>query len=234
MRIHIIDPVINLDVGHSQAYFAQHAAPDAEITVTAIEEGPEAIETDSDILVAGPGILRRVREAAAAGADAIVINCMADPALYAARETVQIPVLGPAQTAFALASLLADRFSVLGTTARDVPFTRDLWRRYGHVEQGASVRVVDLPVLALRSDEDRLLQRMISCSVAAIEQDGAGAIVFGCTLMSELGDELVAALEARGHAGIVVIDPLAAALRAAEMLVRLKLRHSAATWPPIS
>lgn len=234
MRIHVIDPVVMADPGHSRAYFQRHAAPDVEVTVVALDEGPPSIETDHDIVLAGPGILRRVREADAAGADAIVINCMADPGLYAAREAVRIPIVGPAQSAFALAATLADRFSVLGTMSRDVPFTRDLWRRYGHVEQGASVRVVDLPVVALKAADSRLLERIISASVAAIEEDGAGAIVFGCTLMAELRDELVAALEARGHAGITVIDPLATALRTAEMLVRLKLRHSDATWPPLS
>lgn len=234
MRIHVIDPVIDADIGHSRAYFQRHAAPDVEITVVALDDGPPSIETDNDIVLAGPGILRRVREAAAAGADGVVINCMADPGLHASREAVRIPVVGPAQTAFALAATLADRFSVLGTMSRDIPFTRDLWRRYGHIERGASVRVVNLPVLALQHGDSHLLERMISCSIEAIEQDGAGAIVFGCTLMAELRDELVAALEARGHAGIAVIDPLATALRTAEMLVRLKLRHSDATWPPLS
>lgn len=233
MRIHVIDPVVNADIGHSKAYFLKHAAPDVELTVVAIDEGPSTIESDHDVALAGPGTLRRVRQAAADGADAIVINCMADPGLFAAREAVRIPVIGPAQSAFALASTLADRFSVLGTTRRDLPFTRDLWRRYGHTERGASVRVVDLPVAELRSDEGALLTRMITASTAAIEEDGAGAIVFGCTLMAELRDELAAALGARGHQGIAVIDPLAVALRTAEMLVRLHLRPSDATWPPL-
>jgi len=233
MRIHVIDPVVHADLGHSRTYFARHAAPDVEITVVALDEGPRAIETDHDIVLAGPGVVTRVREAQAAGADAVIINCMADPALYASREVARIPVVGPAQTAFALAATLADRFSVLGTMPRDVPFTRDLWRRYGHADRGASVRTVDLPVLDLRTDDGSLLERMVVCSVAAIQQDGAGAIVFGCTLMAELRDALVTALAARGHGGIAIIDPLATALRTAEMLVRLELRHSDATWPPL-
>lgn len=234
MNIHVILPVTGSGIGQPRDYFEAHASPDVSISVVPIDSGPPSIESDHDIALAAPGIIRRAREAEAVGADAVIINCMADPGLYASREAVRIPVVGPAQSAFALAATLSDRFSVLGTMSRDVPFTRDLWRRYGHVERGASVRVVDLPVLALRTDDGGLLERMIGASVAAIEEDGAGAIVFGCTLMAELRDELVAALGARGHAGITVIDPLAVALRTAEMLVRLGLRHSDATWPPLS
>lgn len=234
MRIHVVHPIVTADVGQPRDYFAAHASPDVEISVVAIDEGPPSIESDHDIALAAAGILRRVRDAERAGADAVIINCMADPALFASREAVRIPVVGPAHSAFALAATLTDRFSVLGTTSRDVPFTRDLWRRYGHVERGASVRVVDLPVLALRTDDAGLLERMVAASTAAIEDDGAGAIIFGCTLMAELRDELVAALAARGHAGIAVIDPLAVAIRTAELLVRLGLRHSDATWPPLA
>jgi allantoin racemase len=175
--------------------------------------------------------VRRVQEAEAAGADAVIINCMADPALYASREAVGIPVVGPAQSAFAFAAALSDRFSVLGTTSRDIPFTRDLWRRYGHVERGASVRVVDLNVLTLLEESSGLSDRLLNASIAAIEEDGAGAVIFGCTLMVEYRDELVRSLAERGYGGVVVIDPLAIALQMAESLVRLGLSHSGVTWP---
>ena len=146
MRIHVVSPVVGEDIGHSLDYFSRVASPGTEVTIVGLEEGPSAIESDYDISLAAPGIVRRAKEAETSGADAVIINCMADPALYASREAVRIPVVAPAQTAFALAASLTDRFSVLGTTSRDVPFTRDLWRRYGHVERGASVRVLGLTV----------------------------------------------------------------------------------------
>lgn len=234
MRITVVIPVVNAEIGQSREYFEAHQSADVDLSLVAIDEGPAAIESDLDITAAAPGIVRRVREAEADGADAVIINCMADPALFACREAVRIPVLGPAQSAFALASTLADRFSLLGTTARDVPFTRDMWRRYGHVQRGASVRVVDLPVLALQDEASNLLERLTEASIEAIRSDGAGALIFGCTLMAPYREELAATLEGRGFAGIPVIDPLAVALRSAEMLIRLGLRPSDATWAPVA
>jgi allantoin racemase len=234
MRITVVLPVVKAEIGQSRDYFEAHRSPDVELSIVAIDEGPASIESDLDIAHAAPAIVRRVREAEASGADAVIINCMADPALFASREAVRIPVMGPAQSAFALAATLSDRFSVLGTTSRDIPFTRDLWRRYGHVERGASVRVVDLPVLSLQREDSDLLGRLTTASVAAIEEDGAGAVVFGCTLMAPHREDLAAALAARGHRGIPVIDSLAVALRTAEMLVRLGIRPSDVTWPPVA
>jgi allantoin racemase len=234
MRIHVVSPVVGEDIGHSLDYFSRVASPGTEVTIVGLEEGPSAIESDYDISLAAPGIVRRAKEAETSGADAVIINCMADPALYASREAVRIPVVAPAQTAFALAASLTDRFSVLGTTSRDVPFTRDLWRRYGHVERGASVRVLGLTVQGLRDNADEVLDRMVAASVVAIEEDGVGAIIFGCTLMAEYRGELAHALVARGHDGVVVIDPLAMALQVAEVLVRLGLTHSGVTWPPLA
>lgn len=234
MLITIVLPVTGADIGQTSEYFEAHRSADVELTVTAIDQGPASIESDLDIALAAPAIVRRVREAEANGADAVIINCMADPGLYASREAVRIPVMAPAQSAFGLAATLSDRFSVLGTTSRDIPFTRDMWRRYGHMDRGASIRVVDLPVLELQEDPPRLLERLIAASIDAIQLDGAGALIFGCTLMAPHREDLEAALAERGHRGIPVIDPLAVALRTAEMLVRLGIRPSDATWAPVA
>jgi len=233
MNIHVVLPVQGEDIAQSLDYFTRIASPGTTVSISSLDQGPSSIESDYDIVQAGPGIVRRVQEAEAAGADAVIINCMADPALYASREVVGIPVVGPAQSAFAFAATLTDRFSVLGTTSRDLPFTRDLWRRYGHVERGVSVRVVDLNVLTLLEESSDLSDRLLNASIAAIEEDGAGAVIFGCTLMVEYRDELVRSLAERGYGGVVVIDPLAVALQMAESLVRLGLRHSGVTWPRI-
>ena len=83
MRISVIDPVVGLDLGHSRAYFEEHRSADVAVEVVAIDEGPASIESDLDIVSAAPAIVRRAREAAAGGADAVVINCFADPALFA-------------------------------------------------------------------------------------------------------------------------------------------------------
>ena len=61
--------------------------------------------------------------------DAVVIDCMGDPALGAAREATSIPVLGPAQTSMHLAALLAHSFSIVTVLDSVVPLLEDLATR---------------------------------------------------------------------------------------------------------
>jgi len=62
------------------------------------------------------GILDRVRKWVDTGRyDAIVMQSVLDPALFAAREISNIPVLGCTESAVHLASMLGSRFSFLCT-----------------------------------------------------------------------------------------------------------------------
>jgi allantoin racemase len=230
VKIHVVIPIAGGVVGQSDEYFGRIVSSDTQLTIVGLDEGPSTIETDYDVVLAAPGVVLRAREAEAAGADAVVINCTFDPGLFACRESVRIPVVAPGQSSFALAGMLADRFSILGTTSRDVPFNRDLWRRYGHVDRGASVRLVGMTVQEMLDQPDDVFERMVEASLLAIQEDSAGALIIGCTLMAEHRDDLVQALASHGHRGVVVIDPLAAAVQIAETLVRLGLSHSGVTW----
>jgi Asp/Glu/hydantoin racemase len=52
-------------------------------------------------------------------------------------------------------------------------------RLYGVDDELASVRAVDLPVLALEQDLERTRALLVEQAVLAVEQDGAHAIIFG-------------------------------------------------------
>jgi allantoin racemase len=92
-----------------------------------------------------------------------------------------------------------------------------------------SVRSVDIPVLELRITSG-LCARSPE-SVKAIEEDGAHAILFGCTGMRGCAEGLRVALAERGYPGIPVIDPVMAAFKVAEALVDLGLTPSKRTYP---
>ena len=207
--------------------------PSIQLTQSTLRTGPAAIESERDIGLAVPGVVRAAIEAEHRGVDAVVINCMADPGLLAARESVRIPVVGPAQAAIALATQVSDRFAVIGTTARDVPMNRELWRRYGVEAQGAGVRIVDVPVLDLITPGADVLGRMVSACVRAVEDDGAGAVIFGCNYMSPMREDLVRAVAEEGLDGLPIIDPLATAFHTAELLAFQGVAQSRVTWPSV-
>lgn len=231
MNVRVIVPVTTeaFVAATDQAYCAA-ARPDTVITTVGLDRGPASIECNYEEALAVPDILVKVRDAAQEGVDAIVIDCMMDPALDAARELVSIPVVGPAQASFHLAAMLAHRFSVVTILERDIPLLDRLFRKYSVAEKVASIRVVDIPVLELDVDQTQLIDVVTNASGVAVREDGAHAIVFGCTGMRGVAEAVGQKLAERGDA-VPVINPSLAALKLAESLVDMGLSPSKCTYP---
>lgn len=231
-RIRIVVPIVASAAEMAQR-FAVLGSAQTEVSVVVIERGPASIESQFEAALAVPEVLVAVRDAAVEGVDALIIDCMDDPGVGAARELVSIPVLGPAQTAMHLACLLARRFSIVAPEASAAAITafEEQARHYGLREQLASVRGVDMPVLELRRDGERLAASLLAQSLLAVEQDRAQAIVFGCMAMFGAAAAVQDGLRKAGHPGIPVIDPLPVALRFAEALIDLGLAHSKQSYP---
>jgi len=232
MKIRVIVPVTTREfVGATRPQYVAAARPDAEISVVGLDRGPVSLESDYEDALAVPDILTKVRVAEAEEMDALIIDCMADPGLAPARELASIPIVGPAQAAMHLAAILAHRFSVVTVLERDIPLIDHLARLYGLEGYLASARPVNIPVLELGKDQERLVEALVEQSVRAVVEDGAHIIVFGCTGMKGLAQQVEQALEEQGYT-VPVIDPSLAALKLAEALVDMGLSHSKRTYPP--
>jgi allantoin racemase len=145
---------------------------------------------------------------------------------------VSIPVLGPAETSMHLASMLGHRFSVVTVLERLRPQFENQARLYGVAEKLASVRAVDIPVLALHDDRESVVQALVREAAKAVTEDGADAIIFGCTGMSGCARVVEEGLRELGCGGVPVIDPMAATVEVAAAMVNLGLTHSKRTYPP--
>jgi allantoin racemase len=231
MRLRIIDPTTTRSSLETmeQTYVAA-ARPDSEISVVGLDKGPASLESDYEVALAVPDLLLKVRAAQDEGIDAVIIDCMADPGLEAARELASIPVVGAAQASMHVAAIVAHRFSVVTTLERDIPVIERMVRLYGLKDKFASTRPVNIPVLELDKDVDRLLEALAEESAKAILDDGAHAIVFGCTGMAGLAARVEEMLAEWG-CEVPVIDPPPVALKMAETLVELGLAHSKLSYP---
>lgn len=228
MKIHVVVPITTPGLSLPE-HFQEHAGPGTEIVTSLIETGPASIECQFDEAIALPGILRRVLEAERDGADAIIIDCMGDPGLGAARELTSIPVIGPAQAAMHVASITALNFSILTTGDSVVGMFDDLIRRYGMVDRLRSLRTVSIPPLELELGER--LERALREQAELAYDDGAHAIVFGCTGMRGWARMLEDHIASTGRVRIPVIDPVAVAIKVAESLGALALSPSRRSYP---
>jgi allantoin racemase len=229
MQIRVVTPITT--TGFTEASdFEPLARTDTGVSQTNLDVGPASIESAFDEVLAMPDTVAKVVQAQREGVDAVVIDCMGDPGLHAAREATSIPVLGPAQTSMHLAAMLAQNFSVITVLDAVVPLLENLAREYGLAQKLCSIRTVDIPVLELE-DRERMMGALVDEAIAAVAEDGAHAIVFGCTGMRGCAAELRSRLDGLGYPGIPVIDPVIAAFKIAEAIVDLGLAPSTRTYP---
>lgn len=147
MRLRLIVPVAREDaVARFDRESPLVASPGTSIEVVGLESGPSSIETRVDEVAAGPGILRRVREADADGVDGIYICCLADPAVDAARELTTIPVVGAFEAAVLTALLVGRQVTVLTVVESATRLLWDLTRHHALQDRVRAIRAIDVPV----------------------------------------------------------------------------------------
>lgn len=197
-----------------------------EVRVLVPDRGPRSIESAVEEEWAAVAILRLI-EAHEEEFDAFVIGCFGDPGLAGARELTDRPVVGPAMASFHTAAQVADRFSCLTILDSTVPLTRRLVASSGLEDRLASLRVVDAPVLDIDHGSKELVQRMIEAGQAAVEEDGAEALVPGCMSLAfmRVHEEVAEAV------GVPFIDPVGVALETAATWARHGIAPSSRTYP---
>lgn len=196
-----------------------------------IDAGPGSIECEFETAICVPDTILKIVEAERDGVDAVVIDCMADPGLRAARETVRIPVVGPSQASMHVAAMLGHRFSVVTVMRRLRAQFENAAAIHGLSQRLASVRHVDIPVLELESDLGATVESLVEQARLAVELDGAEAVIFGCTGLMGCAGAVRAGLLAHGI-DVPVVDPIPTAVNVAAALVRSNLTQSALTYPP--
>lgn len=169
--------------------------------------------------------------------DGVIIWAAGDTCLRAAKERLNIPVVGLLQSSLALALNLGRRVGIIQprSTSTTVPSAVgpgggvqtvvDKVRAYGVDKLLVSIRATS--ITGLEFDKTLVEQREAALVAAkqAVEEDGADVLILGCGGMIETADFLKEKL------GIPVIDPTIAALRTCEMLVKMGLSQSKSAYP---
>jgi allantoin racemase len=229
MRIRVILPVSHNRLNEvSLREATRYSSSQTDISVATLAYGPQSVEGSYEEAMAVPGILECAQQAEQDGCDAIIMDCFGDPGVTAARELLDIPVIGPAEASFLLASSLGRRFSVVTVLESVVPLIEHLVIAAGLPSRLASIRNIDMPVLSL-CDKETMKRALRAEMLLAIRQDHAHVLILGCTGMTDVAEELQAELLAEGY-DVPVISPIGAAVRLAETMVALRLKQSRLTY----
>jgi len=145
--------------------------------------------------------------------DAIVIGCFYDVGLREAREVSgRAVVTAPCQSSLAIVGQLSNTFSILVGRRKWIPKMHENVRAYGYEQRMASMRPLDLGVHDFQADRERTCDRLLSEGRQAVEQDGAEALILGCT--AEYGFHQIM----QDELGVPVIDAVLAPFKLAELL----------------
>jgi len=218
-------------VGLDDAELARREGVANELTAGAVSviearDGPHTVESATEEAWAAVAAARTAHEHRERF-DGFVVGCFGDPGLRAARELVDVPVVGPAEATVHTAAQVADRFAWLTVLDSTAPTSREQAREYGLADRCVSVRSVEVPVGSVDHGSDALVDRMVEVGRRAVEEDGAGVLFPGCMSLSfaQRHEEI------RDRLGVPFLDPAAIALEQATAWARHGVVQSRVTYP---
>lgn len=201
-------------------YLNLYKEPDSDLHVESLGNGlPWHLEQSYLEALIAEKLLHRIKRAELEGYDACVIGCYYDPFLEEAREICEkMVVTAPAEAAMHIGTTLASSFSVLVVRRKTIPEMKDNVYHHGFQKYLASFRSLEIGVRQLQSDPAYTQKRMEEEISKAIKEDGAEAILLGCTVQLGFFSQLQEKFK------VPIIDANIAPLKYAEFLCAIRDR----------
>lgn len=184
------------------------------------EKGPMGLESYYHNYLASVNVHKRVVQAEEEGYDGVVIACYGDPGIEAAKELVDIPVVGITEASYALATLLGTKFLVIVSAETAVPRQIRYLKALGIPDYQYAVRPIGLTVIGVMSDRLNAKELIANNCEAALNETGAEVIVMGCSGFSGLRKDLEKLLN------VPIIDPVVAGVHICTSLINMDLSQS--------
>jgi Asp/Glu/hydantoin racemase len=214
-KILLINPNITEAVTDLMTVEARLSAREnTEIHPATAAFGAEYIENRGEAAIAGHAVLDVLAEKAS-GYDAAIVAAFGDPGLAAAKEMMEIPVVGIAESAFLTAHALGRRYSILSVTKRLGIWFRECAEEHGLAGRLAAVRALDVPVTNIANARAETGRLLVDLCHETIEEDGAEVVIMGGGPIAGLAREVA------GEIPVPVLDGVSCAVRLAEMLIDL-------------
>src|SRR4051812_22367761 len=218
MRLLLINPNITEAITEAMAAEARRfASPATEIIAVTAAFGTQYVENRIEAAIAAHAVLDALAKHSA-GCDAALISAFGDPGLAAAREFVDIPVVGIEESSILAAWMLGRRYSIICLTPRLRTWYIECAQEHGLAGRLASIRALNVPIPDIARAKEQLRDQLRQECMLAIEQDDAEVIIFGGGPIAGLAREAADAIP------VPCLDGVSCAVRMAEALVALHPR----------
>lgn len=186
------------------------AAPQTTLTgVTA--SGAAVIRSHLEFAEAAVQTVRALQQNAP-GHDAAIIGCFGDPGLKAARQELDIPVVGLTEAAMLMAHPLGGRYSVICFGRHNAIHMVDLARSYGLHSRLTSVRIPEVSYREILADPNQVFDACVAAGKQALVDDGADVLILGGGPVAGMARQVEDILD------VPVLDSIACATKLAESL----------------
>jgi allantoin racemase len=212
--------------------------------------GDWPVETREEFALVAADRLGIVREACASGKfNGIVLLGGGEPGFIESREIARqygIPVTSCAFSQMHVASMLGNKFSVIDLSEVHNMYYYDLVVRHRFENRCASIRNINHPLprpphtgesavhlaknKVLRGETSEIMETALREAVAAIEEDGAEVLTFGCSALFWMQPILQKRLADLGWE-IPVLEGYSCAITLAKAMVSLGVDASGLTYP---
>lgn len=173
-----------------------------------------SIESPEDVRAAEEAVVRGVATVAAEGADSAIVACFSEPGVQAAARAVDIPVIGEGRVTVAAVGAIFERFSILSASSSTFDAKAQMVAELGLEARLKSLVSLDVPVAELTVARAGDVARLVAAEV----DDGADAVVLGCTGLEPGFTEAVRRALSGHVSRTVVVDPADVAGRVAVAL----------------
>jgi len=192
------------------------ASPGTTIQAVTATRGVPYISSRAEAVI-GAAALLDLLAAHAAGADAAIVAAFSDPGLYAARELLDIPVVGLAEASMLTACMLGRRFAIVTFSPALGPWYQEAVDHVGLTARCAGVHCLAEPFADIAAVAEEKAARLVALCETAIKA-GAEVCILGGAPLAGLAAEIA------DQVSVPLVDGVAAAVRQAEALVALRPR----------
>ena len=207
--------------------------PDVQVEIRNITRGHPDIENRTNWLQNGMPVVELAQAIASDGFDGIWLTDFDMCGVEAAREVIDLPIIGGFPAAAFAALMLSQRFSIITILQSTLAMQRGHPQTYGIQDTFASIRAIDCPVAQL-DNVDVVVVRTFEAALKAIKEDGAQSILLGCTGFVDVASRVSTLLSEALGVYVPVIDPNQAGFSFLVSLVRMQVRPSRLTYSKVS
>ncbi|WP_327437747.1 aspartate/glutamate racemase family protein [Pseudomonas donghuensis] len=226
LRIAMLAPVNSSAYNTAlMACIAPVVPADVSVQVFNLEQGSPSIENRLNLSENAPAVVALAQRLEQEGFDGIWLSDFDMCGVEAAREVIDIPIIGGFPTSAFTALGLCQRFSIITILQSTLALQQGHVATYGQSNNFASIRAIDCPVARL-SDVDVVLVKALEAGLAAVREDGAQALLLGCTGFMGVAERLSRLLEQDLGCYVPVLDPNQCGFSFLLSLVRMGLRPS--------